>query len=85
MSVDPGWGGQRFIEASYERLADLAGRIRLGTGLEVDGGIGPATLAPCHRAGANLLAAGSAIYAQPSPGDAYRALVGELAGAASPA
>jgi ribulose-phosphate 3-epimerase len=79
MSVDPGWGGQVFIDASYDRLRDLRARLRPGMGLEIDGGVGPANAAACAEAGANLVVAGSAIYGQPSPGDAYRAIL-EAAG-----
>jgi ribulose-phosphate 3-epimerase len=75
MSVDPGWGGQVFIEESLERLAQLRGGLLPGMGLEVDGGVGPDNAGACATAGANLIVAGSAIYGQPSPGDAYRAIV----------
>jgi ribulose-phosphate 3-epimerase len=75
MSVDPGWGGQVFIEESYARLGDLRARLLPGMGLEVDGGVGPQNAGACAEAGANLVVAGSAIYGQPSPGDAYRAIV----------
>ena len=74
MSVNPGWGGQAFIEASPDRLRELAAMLRPGMGLEIDGGVGPGTIDACRAAGANLLVAGSAIYRQPSPGDAFRAL-----------
>ena len=74
MSVNPGWGGQRFIEASVERLGALRQLLRPGMGLEVDGGVGPATIERCHAAGANVMVAGSAIYDDPSPGDAWKAL-----------
>jgi ribulose-phosphate 3-epimerase len=74
MSVNPGWGGQSFIESSIERLAELESMLRPGMGLEVDGGVAPATIARCHAAGANLMVAGSAIYDQPSPGEAWKAL-----------
>ena len=74
MSVNPGWGGQTFIEASIDRLRELRELVRPGMGLEVDGGIAPATIARCHAAGANLMVAGSAIYGEPSPGDAWREL-----------
>jgi ribulose-phosphate 3-epimerase len=50
-------------------------------GLEVDGGIAPATIARCHTAGANLMVAGSAIYDQPSPGEAWQGLSALVAGA----
>jgi ribulose-phosphate 3-epimerase len=75
MSVDPGWGGQVFIEASYARMRGLHGSLPTGKGLEVDGGVGPTNAGACAEAGANLIVAGSAIYGQPSPGDAYRAIV----------
>ncbi|MEO9175030.1 MAG: ribulose-phosphate 3-epimerase [Gaiellales bacterium] len=75
MSVDPGWGGQVFIEQSYARLRELRSRLLPGMGLEVDGGVGPKNAGACVEAGANLVVAGSAIYGQASPGDAYRAIV----------
>jgi ribulose-phosphate 3-epimerase len=81
MSVNPGWGGQKFIEASIDRLGELRALLRPGMGLEVDGGVAPATIARCHAAGANLMVAGSAIYSQPSPGEAWRALSALVAGA----
>jgi ribulose-phosphate 3-epimerase len=83
MSVNPGWGGQRFIEASYDRLRELRALLRPGMGLEIDGGIGPDTIVHCHEAGANLLVAGTAVYGQSSPGDAYRALVDAVAAVAA--
>jgi ribulose-phosphate 3-epimerase len=75
MSVDPGWGGQAFIEESLERLRQIHGLLRPGMGLEIDGGVGPTNARATVDAGANLVVAGSAIYGQPSPGDAYRAIV----------
>ena len=50
-------------------------RLLPGMGLEIDGGVGPNNAGACVDAGANLIVAGSAIYGQPSPGDAYRAIV----------
>ena len=69
MSVDPGWGGQAFIEESLGRLEDLRSRLLPGMGLEIDGGVGPKNAGACVEAGANLVVAGSAIYGQASPGD----------------
>lgn len=66
MSVNPGFGGQSYIPAStsriqkIRRLLDTAG---LDTWLEVDGGIEPANAAEIVRAGANVLVAGSSIFA----------------------
>jgi ribulose-phosphate 3-epimerase len=75
MSVNPGWGGQRFIPSSLERVAALRRLARPGAGVEIDGGIGRETIAAAFRAGANRLTAGSAIYAAADPGAAYGELV----------
>jgi ribulose-phosphate 3-epimerase len=73
MSVNPGWGGQSFIESSpakVERLVPLVGEARI----EVDGGIDPATAAPIAGAGASLFVAGSAIFGADDPAAAYTAI-----------
>jgi ribulose-phosphate 3-epimerase len=75
MSVSPGWGGQAFIGATLERLPQIRALAGAGVGVEVDGGIGPDTIEGVYRAGANRLTAGSAIYRQPDPGQAYVDLV----------
>ncbi len=75
MSVDPGWGGQAFIEESLDRLRQIHGELLPGMGLEIDGGVGPKNARATVDAGANLVVAGSAIYGQASPGEAYRAIV----------
>jgi len=66
MSVNPGFGGQSFIPASIDRIAHLA-RLRSELGLnfriEVDGGIAHDTVASVVEAGAEMLVAGSAIFA----------------------
>jgi ribulose-phosphate 3-epimerase len=66
MSVNPGFGGQRFLPRSVERIAHLR-RLRQQMGLnfriEVDGGIAPETVASVVQAGADMLVAGSAIFA----------------------
>jgi ribulose-phosphate 3-epimerase len=70
MSVNPGWGGQSFIETSpakVERLRPLVGEARI----EVDGGIDPGTAAPIAAAGASLFVAGSAIFGASDPAQAY--------------
>ena len=65
MSVEPGFGGQSFIDGSLDKvreareMADAAGR---GADVEVDGGIGLDNAADVLRAGANILVAGSAVY-----------------------
>ncbi len=84
MSVNPGWGGQRFIPSSLERVAALRRLVQPGAGVEIDGGIGPATAVDAYLAGANRLTAGSAIYAADEPGQAYQALVDQVRAAGPP-
>ena len=66
MSVNPGFGGQKFLPRSVERIAHLA-RVRAELGLnfriEVDGGISDETVGAVVGAGADMLVAGSAIFA----------------------
>jgi ribulose-phosphate 3-epimerase len=65
MSVNPGWGGQAFIEMAIEKISEAATLIK-STGkniyLEVDGGITDVTAKKCVNAGANLLVSGSYIF-----------------------
>jgi ribulose-phosphate 3-epimerase len=77
MSVNPGWGGQSFIETSpdkVERLTPLVGQARI----EVDGGVDKSTAGPLAAAGAHLFVAGSAVFGAGDPAAAYA----EIAGAA---
>lgn len=65
MSVNPGYGGQSFIESSLgkiSRLRQMLDSVNPGAGIEVDGGISPATIKRVAAAGANIFVAGSAIY-----------------------
>jgi len=66
MSVNPGFGGQRFIRASVDRIRrvrDLLGPASNGgTRIEVDGGVDPTTAGDVVAAGADVLVAGSAVY-----------------------
>lgn len=79
MSVNPGWGGQPFVEGSLEKLA-AARRMRQETGgrfvIEVDGGIKPHNAAAAAAAGADVLVAGSAIFESPDYAATIRALRG---------
>lgn len=65
MSVNPGFGGQKFIPASLNKIKTLA-EVRESLGLsfriEVDGGIAPDTVGDVVRAGAELLVAGNAVF-----------------------
>ncbi len=63
MSVNPGFGGQRFLPSTVAKLAALAAAIGdRPIRLQVDGGIGPATAAQVAAAGADVLVAGSAVF-----------------------
>ncbi len=65
MSVNPGFGGQRFISTSTEKLreaAELIRQVKPDVYLEVDGGIDDTTAGPCIEAGANVLVAGNYVF-----------------------
>ena len=77
MSVNPGFGGQRFIPESVEKIAELRRMIderKLPTEIEVDGGVNPETAKLCVSAGATILVAGSAVFHANNPADIIRAL-----------
>jgi len=74
MSVNPGFGGQRFIADVLAKVEALRGRYGFAKDIEMDGGIDRATVGDCARAGANVLVAGTAIYGAADPA----AEVGEL-------
>jgi len=80
MSVNPGFGGQSFIESQLEKIS----RIRRMIGnrpidLQVDGGVNAKTIKSVVDAGADVLVAGSAVFR----GDDYNATIGELRAAAA--
>ena len=77
MSVEPGFGGQKFLPSALDKLAALkAERAARGLDflLEVDGGVNAETAPLCARAGADVLVAGSAVFAAADPAGAVRAL-----------
>jgi ribulose-phosphate 3-epimerase len=71
MTVNPGWGGQPFIEQSVAKVARLRALLPAGVPLEVDGGIDARTAPRCAHAGATLFVAGSAVFGAADPGEAY--------------
>jgi ribulose-phosphate 3-epimerase len=85
MSVNPGFGGQKFIEFSLDKIRQLA-RIRHELGLafriEVDGGVAHDTVARIVQAGADLLVAGNAVFGAGQPERDARALLAAARGAA---
>jgi len=70
MTVNPGWGGQAFIEGSIDKISRL-GSIVGEAKIEVDGGIDAATAKPTAEAGASMFVAGSAVFAADDPAAAY--------------
>jgi ribulose-phosphate 3-epimerase len=77
MSVNPGFGGQKFITGSLDKISLLKDRIcnrEASALIQVDGGVNNATIAEISRAGADVFVAGSAIF---NTGD-YRQAIDEL-------
>jgi ribulose-phosphate 3-epimerase len=74
MSVNPGWGAQKFIPASLGKLERMRRALPSQVALEVDGGVHETTAGPCVEAGANLLVTGSAVFGSGDPAAAYAAI-----------
>jgi len=75
MSVNPGFGGQKFIESSIDKIRALDAIRRdrhLSFIIEVDGGVDVKTAPLVHQAGADYLVAGSAVFGQPDRSEAIR-------------
>jgi ribulose-phosphate 3-epimerase len=70
MSVNPGFGAQKFIPSTLHkmrRLAEIRSQRRLSYRIEVDGGVGLETVADVVRAGAEILVAGNAVFGNGDP------------------
>ena len=77
MTVNPGFGGQKFIESVLSKISQIRSWIderELAVELEVDGGVGPGTIGRVARAGASAFVAGSAVFHKPD----YAATIAEL-------
>ena len=77
MSVNPGFGGQKFIPESLDKLRRLRSMIDergLSTRIEIDGGIDRENIAEVAAAGAEIIVSGSAIFSANDPGVAFREL-----------
>jgi ribulose-phosphate 3-epimerase len=75
MSVNPGFGGQSFIENSIskiERLRKMIDEKGGNTLIEVDGGVGPHNAGKLYQAGANVLVAGNAVFKAEDPTEAIK-------------
>ena len=74
MTVNPGWGGQPFIASTAGKIERLRSQIRSDVAIQVDGGIDEGTGQRCKVAGARLFVAGSSVFGQGDPADAYARL-----------
>jgi ribulose-phosphate 3-epimerase len=78
MSVNPGFGGQKFIPGTLHkmrRLAEIRSQRGLSYRIEVDGGVSHDTVADVVRAGAEVLVAGNAVFGSGDPTKNVQALV----------
>lgn len=77
MSVNPGFGGQKFIPGALgklQRLKELRARHGYSYRIEVDGGVGADNVGEIARAGAEILVAGTSVFQAGDPGEAFRKL-----------
>jgi len=77
MSVNPGFGGQKFLPYALDKVRRLATTIARGalrTTIEIDGGVGPENAADCVAAGVTTLVAGSSVFGTDDPAGAIRRL-----------
>ncbi|WP_277584123.1 ribulose-phosphate 3-epimerase [Psychrobacillus antarcticus] len=77
MTVNPGFGGQKFIHSvvpKVKQLSDIIKQRNLSIEIEIDGGINEETIKPCVEAGATIFVAGSAIYNAPDKAKALQAI-----------
>ncbi|HEX8005589.1 MAG TPA: ribulose-phosphate 3-epimerase [Trebonia sp.] len=77
MTVEPGFGGQRFLDLVMPKLRRARAMVNAHGGsvwLQVDGGVGAETIERCAEAGADVFVAGSAVYGADDPARAVRAL-----------
>ena len=78
MSVNPGFGGQKFIHTSVDKLRRLRRMIDergLATRIEIDGGIDAGNIQKIVESGAEIIVAGSAVYGKGTPTESARALI----------
>ncbi|MGH2813498.1 MAG: ribulose-phosphate 3-epimerase, partial [Actinomycetota bacterium] len=77
MTVEPGFGGQAFLETMLPKIETAAGAVMkrgLDADIEVDGGIDPNSAARARAAGANVFVAGTSIFDTPDPAEAARGI-----------
>lgn len=78
MTVNPGFGGQKFISSVVPKIENLTKIIKergLDIEIEIDGGINAETIVPCAQAGASIFVAGSAIYNKENRAEALKQIL----------
>jgi ribulose-phosphate 3-epimerase len=78
MSVNPGFGGQKFIHTSIDKLRRLRRMIDergLQTSIEIDGGIDVGNIKKVVESGAEIIVAGSAVFGKENPTEAARQMI----------
>jgi ribulose-phosphate 3-epimerase len=78
MSVNPGFGGQKFIESTIQKARNLRAMIRernLQTRIEIDGGIDETNIGKVAEAGVDIFVAGSAVFGKENPAEAVKNLI----------
>jgi ribulose-phosphate 3-epimerase len=78
MTVNPGWGGQRFLEHSILKLERLHHLLGDGVALEVDGGVDTETARRCAAAGATVFVAGTAVFGAEDPAAKVREIAAAI-------
>ncbi len=78
MSVNPGFGGQKYIPYVTEKIRELRHLAGGQLDIEVDGGISLSNVKMVQKAGANVIVAGSAVFGAPSPAEAVKSFLGAM-------
>lgn len=73
MTVEPGFGGQKFMASELPKVQELRKKYP-DLNIEVDGGLGPATIDQAADAGANVIVAGSAVFGAKDPSEVISVL-----------
>ena len=77
MSVNPGYGAQKFIENTYLKIKDLKALIKAKNSsalIEIDGGVNLENARPLMEAGANVLVSGNVVFSSPNPKETIQRL-----------
>jgi len=73
MTVEPGFGGQSFMAGMMSKVREMRARFP-GINIQVDGGVGPATIGECAKAGANMIVSGTAVVKSANPGEVMKSM-----------